>query len=144
VEVVVAIIKAAAVMPVGNPERAVDCADGGSNRATDDSADRARGTIALARALLFAPDQALRMSEMRHREQCQNDGCAGQTELCGRNSRHRQRPALRIHLNSWLLGCCWADGAGMCNADAAERLQGGDRFTTGGDNASEKQRSSPN
>jgi hypothetical protein len=101
---IVAIAVAAAVMPVGNPERAVDCAYGGSNRTAHNSADRPRGTIAVTRSLLGAADQALRVPEMGDSEQCQNDGGACQTEFCGRTGRHRRRSDLRIHLNSWLLG----------------------------------------
>jgi hypothetical protein len=91
-------------MPVGNSERAVDGADGGSNRAAHDSTDRPRGTIAFARALLGAADQALGVPEMGDREQCQNDRRACQAQLGGRTGRHGRRPDLRIHLNSWLLG----------------------------------------
>jgi hypothetical protein len=103
-EVIVAVTVAAAVMPVGNPERAIDGADSGSNRAAHDGTDRSGGAFALARAALFAADQALRMPEMGDREQRQNDCRACQAKLCGRTGRHCRCPDLRIHVKSWLLG----------------------------------------
>jgi hypothetical protein len=74
-ESIVAIVKAAASMPPAmrpNSEHAIDrahrTADTRADRSADDGADRAGRTAALARALLGAADDALRVPDMRDRQ----------------------------------------------------------------------------
>ncbi len=77
---IVAVVETAAAMPpmmFRQSEHAVDrahrAADTRTDRATDNRADRAGVATALTGAFLRAPDDTLRMSGMRHRQQGERD-----------------------------------------------------------------------
>jgi hypothetical protein len=107
VESIVTIVKAVTSVPPAmrpNSEHAVyrahRTADARADRTSDDGADRTGGTSALARAFLGASDDALRTPEMGDRQQGQSDCRSRQMKLEGKAARQRQRPDLRLHLNS--------------------------------------------
>jgi hypothetical protein len=77
------IVKTTAAVPpvaMGNSENTIHgtnrAADPCTNRAADDSADRTGRTAPLTRAFLSAADNALRVSQMRDRQQGQSKRCA--------------------------------------------------------------------
>jgi hypothetical protein len=128
VESTVAIVEAAAMMPIvtviGDSKHAIygpnRTADAGTDRAAYHGAHRARRTAALARALLRSANDSLRMSELRDRQQCNSD--------CRRRKVKFRRPTGRqsccldlddLHLDSlYLIGA-----AGLFNAEATEKLR---------------------
>jgi hypothetical protein len=80
VESIVAIVEAAAsTVPAMRPNaehaihRAYRATDACAYRTADDSTDRASRAAALARALLSAADDALRVPDMRDRQQSQSN-----------------------------------------------------------------------
>jgi hypothetical protein len=110
VETIVAVIIAAAAMTappaaIRNPEYALNgshrAADAGAHRATNYAAHRAGNSIAFVCALLRASDKALRMPELRDREQCENDCRSRKIKSYGQTGRQRRclDPVL-FHLNS--------------------------------------------
>ncbi len=134
VESIVAIvIAAAAIAAIVNPEHALDRAhrpaDAGSDRAADHTAHRAGDPVAFPGAFLRAAHEALRMPDMRSREQCEHDGRSCKIEFCGQRGRQGRRLDLLHlipHARPQLTGA-----AGTCNADAAKKLRGCDEFGTG-------------
>ena len=79
VSIVTVVEAAASMVPAMRPnseyaiDRAHRAAHTRANRSADDSTDRSGGTAALARALLGAANDALRVPDMRHRQQRQSN-----------------------------------------------------------------------
>ncbi|MGC0393516.1 hypothetical protein ACVIU7_004182 [Bradyrhizobium liaoningense] len=69
---------AVTVVPVRNAEHALDCTDGPANAGADDAADGAAhgpaDAVTFIRALLRAAHDALGMTDLRQRQQRQQDG----------------------------------------------------------------------
>ena len=94
---IVAVVIAAAAIADGdrNPEHALDgahrAADAGADRATDHTADRTGDPVTFLRAFLRAAHDALRMPDMGHRQQRENDGRGRKIEFARAN-----RPAASL------------------------------------------------
>ena len=141
-EAIVTIVETTAVTiaAIRNPEYAIHGADrtanAGTDRAANHPADRTGGPVAFVSAFLRAAHDALRMSDMGHRQQREGEGSSCEVKPCGGTGRQRHCPELRFHLNSLKAGRDGAGGAGICNAGAAKRLRGRDEFTTSRQNRS--------
>ncbi|MDA9532105.1 hypothetical protein ACM42_27330 [Bradyrhizobium sp. CCBAU 25338] len=82
---------AVTVVAVGNAEHALDCTDGPTNAGADDAADCAAhgpaDAVTFIRTLLRAAHDALGMTDLRQRQQRQQDGGGGEQQADGHTGR---------------------------------------------------------
>src|SRR6266702_4011455 len=126
--VIAAAAVAAPPAAIRNPEHALDrahcAADAGADRATNHTAHRAGDPASFVGTLLRPAHDALGMTDMGDREQCEHDCRSRKMEFYRQSGAQRRCSELCLHLEFLLLGRDCAEGPANLYHGCGQKVAG--------------------